>query len=275
MSEMAPRSQDSIIRRHPITSYFSFTYAISWAGAFAIAVPYLVRGKAVPLIPGLMMFPVMLLGPSIAGIAMTWVSQGTQGLRMLCRRMRRLGSTRWIATFLIPPGLVFAVSFALKTFVSSRFAPNLFPMGVVFGTMAGFFEEIGWTGFAFPTMRLNQKPCRAAVSLGLLWAAWHIPVIDHLGSAVPHGQYWIPFFLSFTAAMTAMRVLTCWVYANTESVLLAQMLHASSTGALAVFSPAHVTAGQEAFWYAMYAVLLWAAVVIVVANYGTALVKAA
>ena len=99
-------------------------------------------------------------------------------------------------------------------------------------------------------------------------------MINHLGSAVPHGKYWLPFFLSFTAAMTALRVLICWVYANTESVLLAQMLHASSTGALAVFSPTGVTAGQEVLWYAVYGVLLWAVVAIIVANHGTALVKA-
>ncbi len=50
--------------------------------------------------------------------------------------------------------------------------------------------------------------------------------------------------------MTAMRVLIAWTYSNTNSVLLAQLLHASSTGSLAVFSP-HVTAAQESLWYAI------------------------
>jgi CAAX protease family protein len=270
---VAPKSQPSLIHRYRVTSYFVLTYILSWAGASAVALPYWMRGRSVPLFSGLMMFPVMLLGPSIAGITLTWASQGAQGLRVLSLRVRRIGSPRWLAALLIPPGLVLAVLFALKTFVSSAFAPNLFLMGFIFGAMAGVLEEIGWTGFAFPTMRVKQNALKAAVLLGLLWAAWHLPVIDHLGSAVPHGKYWLPFFLSFTVAMTALRVLICWVYANTESILLAQMLHASSTGALAVFSPPHVTAGQEVFWYAVYGVLLWAVVAIIVANFGKALVK--
>jgi hypothetical protein len=44
------------------------------------------------------------------------------------------------------------------------------------------------------------------VWLGLLWSAWHLPVIDYLGVATPHGEYWLPFFLAFALAMTAMRV---------------------------------------------------------------------
>ena len=163
---MAPKSQDSIIHGHRITSYFILTYAISWAGAFAIAVPYWMRGKAVPLISGLMMFPVMLFGPSIAGITLTWACQGTQGLRILSLHVRRIGSVQWLAALAIPPGLVLAVLFGLKTFVSPVFEPNVFLVGLTFGCVAGFFEEIGWTGFAFPTMREKQNAFKAAVYSG-------------------------------------------------------------------------------------------------------------
>jgi hypothetical protein len=97
----------------------------------------------------------------------------------------------------------------------------------------------------------------------LVWSLWHIPVIDFLGSATPHGPYVIQFFLAFLAAMTAMRVLICWVYAKTGSLLLAQMLHASSTGALAVLGPSRVTARQEITWYALYAFALWIVVAII------------
>jgi membrane protease YdiL (CAAX protease family) len=174
--------------------------------------------------------------------------------------MTRIGNYRWLAAIATPPALVLAVLLSLKTLVSPVFAPNRFWVGVAFGCAAGFVEEIGWTGFAFPAMRARQTAFRAAWVLGLLWAVWHVPVIDFLGSATPHGPYWLPFFLAFTAAMTAMRVLICWIYSRTSSVLLAQLMHASSTGALAAFGPARVTAGQEALWYAVYALVLWAIV---------------
>ena len=68
--------------------------------------------------------------------------------------------------------------------------------------------------------------------------------------------------------MTAMRVLIAWIYTNTKSLLMAQLMHVSSTGSLVVFSAAHVTAGQEALWYALYGTLLWVAVAILGKTFG-------
>ena len=68
--------------------------------------------------------------------------------------------------------------------------------------------------------------------------------------------------------MTAMRVLIAWVYTNTKSVLLAQLLHACSTGSLVIFSPSRVTAAQETLWYAVYAAALWLVVAILAVIYG-------
>src|SRR5262249_39280873 len=70
---------------------------------------------------------------------------------------------------------------------------------------------------------------------------WHLPVVDYLGTATPHGAYWYRFFLAFAAAMTPMRVLISWRSARTNSVLLAQLRHAASTGSLVVFSPPRVS----------------------------------
>jgi len=71
----------------------------------------------------------------------------------------------------------------------------------------------------------------------------------------------------------AMRVLIVWVYSNTQSLLLCQLMHASSTASLVILSPSHVSASQEAIWYTLYAVALWIIVAIVVAKYGKYLAK--
>ncbi len=112
-------------------------------------------------------------------------------------------------------------------------------------------------GFVFPKMRKKLSGLSAAVFLGFLWGIWHLPVIDFLGTATPHGAYWFPFLVAFTAAMTAMRVLIAWLYSNTGSVLLCQLMHVCSTGSLVIFSPPRVSAAQEALWYAAYAAALW------------------
>jgi hypothetical protein len=105
-------------------------------------------------------------------------------------------------------------------------------------------------------MRDRMGPWKASIILGLIWSVWHLPVIDYLGTATPHGSFWLPFFLAFAAAMTAIRIIIGWVYIHTGSVLLA-LLHTASTGSLVVFSPTNATAGKEAFWYAVYACALW------------------
>jgi uncharacterized protein len=259
-----PSQRENFLTRHPVIAYFALTFAVSWLGAFAVAAPHLLRGEAIPKFAGLMMFPAMLLGPSAVGILLTRLLDGPAGLRDLFFRMRRVRvPARWYAALLIPPILVLTVLSCMKTFVSPVFTPNRFFIGVGFGFVAGFFEEIGWMGFAFPKMRRPNNALAPAILLGLLWGCWHIPVIDYLGTSTPHGSHWLPFFLAFAAALTAMRVLIAWVYSNTNSVVLAQLLHAFSTGALVVFSPPGVSAAQESLWYAIYAGTLWLLVALI------------
>jgi CAAX protease family protein len=260
MSAQAPNisAPSTWPHRHLVVSYFALTFFISWLCAFLVAAPHLLRGQPLRKLTGILMFPAMLVGPSLAGILLTRLFDGPAGLRDLFARMRRFRfPSRWYAALLIPPVFVLSILLLLKTFVSPVYSPNRFWLGLAFGIPAGFFEEIGWTGFAFPKMSLKLPALPAAILLGLLWGLWHVPVINFLGTAVPHGAYWPHLFVAFTAAMTAMRVLISWLYSHTKSVLLAQLMHACSTGSLVVFSPPTANAPQEAFWYAAYAAALW------------------
>jgi len=222
---------------------------------------------------GLLMFPVMLLGPSIAGFVLTRKFYGRSGTQDLLFRMRLLRlPVRWYAALLIPPCLIMVVLSCMRAFVSADFAPNTFVIGIGFGIPAGFLEEIGWTGYAFPQMCRKLTPLNASILLGVLWGLWHLPVIDFLGTATPHGRYLLPYFLAFTGVMTAMRVLISWMYTNTKSILLTQFMHAASTGSLVLFSP-QVNAAQEATWYAAYAGALWIVVGVVVTIFGKQLIR--
>ena len=258
------RSREHLaVRRHPVSAYFTLTFGISWAGALAIAVPHLIRHEPLPARTGLLMFPVMLLGPSIAGITLTKVVDGKAGLRDFLRRLLFVRfPVYWYMALLIPPVLVSAVLVVLERSLSPLYAPNHFFMGVLFAIPAGVLEEIGWTGYALPRMLSKSKVLFASVLIGFLWALWHLPVVPYLGSVTPHG-YWLPFFLAFAWAMTAIRVLIGWLYTHTESVLLAQMFHISSTGALVVFGPPGVSAVQEVCWYSIYGSVLWLVVAVI------------
>ena len=250
-----------MIQRRPVVAYFVLTFAISWTGALCVAAPYLLRHQPLPKMTGILMFPVMLLGPSVAGIILTRMVDGKAGLRELFSRMFRARlPLRWYATLVIPPVLVLGILLVLQALVSPVYSPNFFLLGIVFGVPAGLLEEIGWMGFAFPKICSRHGIFASSVLLGSLWSLWHWPVIDYLGTATPHGSYRLPFFLVFAGVMTAMRVLIAWLYQNTGSLLLAQLMHISSTGSLVLFSPPAVTARQEVIWYLFYGALLWAVV---------------
>jgi uncharacterized protein len=256
--------REAWIGRHPVAAYFALTFTVSWIGALAVTAPHLIRHEPLPKMTGILMFPAMLLGPSCIGILLTRIVDGKSGLRdLLSRMLRGRVSARWYAALLIPPILILTVLFGFQTFVSTAYAPNRFLIGVLFGLPAGLLEEIGWTGYAFPKMSSQSNELAASILLGLLWSIWHLPVIDYLGTATPHGAYWFPFFLAFGVAMTAMRVLISWIYTNTKSLFLAQLMHISSTGSLVIFSAPRLAADQEVVWYGVYGISLWLAVAIV------------
>jgi len=221
--------------------------------------PRFLLGQPLQQTDGFIMFPIMILGPAIAGITLTVVTEGRAGLRDLQKRLSAWRVDKWwyIAAVLIPPVGILLTLFTLTTFKSDDFTPGFFLIGFLFGLPAGILEEIGWMGYAFPKMRLKFGSFNAAILLGILWGFWHLPVIDFLGTATPHGYYFWNFFGAFIAVLAAIRIIIVWIYSHTQSVFICQLLHIISTGSLVVFSPSPLLPSKEALWYAVYAGLLW------------------
>ncbi len=264
----------ALLQRHPVLFYFILAYAIAWGFCIAAVGTKFLRGEPLQFTDLMLMLLPMLAGPSIAGITMTTITDGRRGLQDLLSRMGkwRVG-VRWYAlAILIPPVLILPLLLMLANLASPAFFPRFSPMGFIYGILVGFFEEIGWMGFAFPKMQLKRSAFSIAIYLGLLWAMWHL-VADYLGASGVFGVYWLPHFLVWmVATFTAMRVLIVWVYSNTRSLLLCQLMHASSTGFLYVLGPS-LAPTEDILFYGLYAVVLWLAVIIVVKRYGKNLVR--
>jgi len=258
------------LRRAPLLAFFSLAYAASAVALAVIGWPRL-DGTGGQPVASLVMFPVIVIAVGLAGLGMTAVMEGRPGLRRLRVRMTHWRLGRWWLVLLVPPLGMLLVLTALQRFVSPSYAPHFLLFGIGAGILAGLFEEMGWTGFAFPRLSAPLGALGGALALGFLWALWHFPVVDSLGAASPHGSAWALFFGAFAAVLVATRVLIAWLYANTGSVLGAQLLHATSTGSLVVLSPSAVSPEQEALWYLAYAVLLWVVVVPVAARFGATL----
>jgi len=261
-----------LVRRHALGVYFLVAFAISWYGSWHGLGPAYLRGQSVELdellVPGIL----MILGPSVAGLGLTYALDGREGLRDLWRRLATWRCGGWYGALLIFPILILATLLPLSILVSPKLTPTLFVPGVIMGLMAGLFEEIGWTGFALPRMRARHGWLGASLSLGFIHALWHVPA-DFLGNSNSFDEHWLPYFAGFFLFVIALRVLMTWVYANTRSALLGQLMHASSTGSLAILLPMGIGGSDWASFYALYAVVIWGAAVVVVVRWGHEFVR--
>ena len=251
----------AFIKGHPLLSYFALAFAISW-GAILLAVGLGPGGfSATPqqfqtAIPYAV--PTMLLGPSVAGILMTGLLYGRAGFRELGSRLRRwrVGARWWAAALLIAP-LVFAVVFLMLSLISPEFLPRIFVtddkvslvlMGIAIGLPVGILEELGWTGFAIPRMRLRYGVLTTGLFVGVLWQAWHL-LQGYWSSGVTSGEISLTLWLStwvvgaLVGYLVAFRVLMVWVYEHTGSLLVAMLMHTSLVAATFIlFPPLAVTA---------------------------------
>jgi flavodoxin/membrane protease YdiL (CAAX protease family) len=259
------------LRDHSVTIYFILVFAIAWAGAFVVIGPKLMRGEAISFADLVLIAIPMFLTPTLVGIAMTALVYGKAGLRELFSRMRkwRVGA-RWYASVAIFPIMILVCLLPLSRLISSDFTPSIFLPGIVIGILAGYFEEIGWTGFAFPRLAPKYGMLGGAFIIGLLQTIWHVAA-DFMGGYGARGALWLPHFILFMISMMAMRVLLVWVYVNTGSVLAAQFMHASSTGFLSILVPLSLSPAQDTLFYGVYSVVLWAVATLVMLIYGRTL----
>ena len=168
-----------LLRHSPLLWYFAFAYAASGAALLLIGWPRLDGTGGRPLV-SLAMFPVIVIATGLAGLGLTAATEGRQGLRRLAERLTRWRIGRWWLLLLLPPIGILGVLTILRVFVSPDFAPQFLVFGIGAGIVAGLFEEIGWTGFAYPRLRARYGALAGAPLLGVLWAVWHLPVVDSL-----------------------------------------------------------------------------------------------
>jgi membrane protease YdiL (CAAX protease family) len=265
----------AFIRRHAVLTYCAIAFAISWGGLLLLYGPGGLTSSAWRSDPRATFIGVALLaGPSVAGILLTGVTSGRAGYRELLARLVRwrVGVGWYAVALLTAPLLAAATNFALS-FFSPVFLPavataddkgSLVLSGITLGLMIGFFEELGWTGFAIPRLRLRYGVLSTGLIVGVVWGAWHfLPNLESgsFAAALPLSLLLARIF----AWLPAFRLLMVWVYEQTGSLLVAILMHASLVaGSSVVFAPPAVTAERDFLTGIVgWAAVLWAVVAVV------------
>jgi membrane protease YdiL (CAAX protease family) len=207
----------------PLQIYLWLAFGITWgAGGLGLLVGDILPGRPSPLHP---LHYLAAFGPSIAGIVMAATTEGWNGVRNLFARLVPSRSVLpWYAAVLIGfPALNLAAAQLLSPGFLTRLPawPRLFsllPLTLVADT-GPLGEEFGWRGFALPRLLKHQRPLGAALILGAIWWAWHLPFF--FVPALSQHELSIPLFL---VNVLALSVIMTWLYQRTRGDLMLMIL---------------------------------------------------
>ena len=215
------------VKRRAVPVFYLLAFGFSWLGW----VPQALHAR------GLFPFdnPFFSLlgggGPTLAAVAVLLWMKEKEKIRALFADLFKLrASAGWFvfafAFWLAVGGLaLMGVALTGGTLTSSfQFAWFSLPAVFLGMLISNVWEEIGWRGFALPRLQEKYADWQIAVLMGILWYAWHLPLIlnpDTPMAALPwYGQ--ALFSISQTVIYT-------WLYRNTGgSLFFVSVFHAMS-----------------------------------------------
>ena len=111
--------------------------------------------------------------------------------------------------------------YILINFISSLVYAPLINM------IAALGEEIGWRGFLYPQLKAKYGPTRGLVYGGIIWGAWHWPLIALIG--YEYGMSYIGFpvtgMILFCLCTGAMGIICDWLYVKGKTIWLPSLCH--------------------------------------------------
>lgn len=261
------------IKRNSVLTYFSIVFIISWGLIIILAGPGnlpIDAEQSKKLLP--LLYILMLVGPSLAGVLLIGFINGKAGLLKLKERLLNWREgIRWYLVALLTAPILASVILLLFSYLSPEFNYSIFSFqekapyllsGIVIGLIVGLFEEIGWSGFVVPKLRLRYNIFMTGLIVGILWGAWHfilfwesdsfsgtLPLLILLGRLFA----WLPPF----------RVFMVWLLDRTESLLIVILTHASLVFTTTVLVPMTLTGKNLLTWLILWGAALWIIVFVI------------
>ena len=243
----------AFVRKRPLTVFFFLAYAFTWLHWM----PEAAAGKG--WIDYQTPFALVLLagyGPALAAILVIALVSGRAGLKDLGARLVRWRvAPVWYLVVLAVPVLTQLAGCALYSLLNGETmkltadpsawwtALSFLPL-LILG-FDGLGEELGWRGFALPTMLKKQSAIVASLILGLLWGFWH------LGYWLTPGSFMQGTPLALVVANTvALSFIHTWIFTNArQSIFMAILFHAiNNTTSIFLANALPVEAGSQVGW---------------------------
>lgn len=174
-----------------------------------------------------------LFGPLVSAILLSLAEGGPRSVWRLLARARPRGHRYWYLLSLFGVSITYLTGIGLYVLVGGKTHGPLFQttyaglipilLGQIFVVVA---EEFGWRGYALPRLQALLGSTGASVTLGLVWATWHLPMFLVPGSA----QYATNFVL-FGCVLIVWSLVMTYLWNRTGSTLTALLFHMGINGA--------------------------------------------
>jgi membrane protease YdiL (CAAX protease family) len=185
----------------------------------------------------------------LTAVALTARTEGRPAVNALLSRILRWDvGVRWyvFAIGYIPAlKLLVAVVHRVATGQWPRFGQDpvyLMLAAIIISTWVQAGEEIGWRGYALPRLSERFGLPMSSIVLGMIWAAWHLPLFFFPGSSTLGQSF--PLYL---LQVTAISVTIAWLYWRTGGSLLLVMLFHAAVNNLKDIVPSAVPAAAGVF----------------------------
>jgi len=255
------------VKRNPVIFCFGLAFIISWGLIVILAGPRnmpIDAEQSQQFLP--LLYTMMLVGPSGAGLFLVSLVHGKEGFRKLRAQILNWRvRIKWYALALLTAPIIAAALLLILSGFSSEFDLGIFSAdpkagimltGIITGLFVGLFEEIGWSGFIIPILRKRHSILITGLMVGLLWGAWHfilfwerdsfsgtLPLLILLGRLFA----WLPPF----------RVFMVWILDRTGSLLMVILTHASLVFTTTVLVPMTLNGKSLLTWLLLWGVALW------------------
>lgn len=255
------------IKRYQVLTYFILVFAISWVLILLLAGPVnipLDPEQSKSLLP--LLYAMMLLGPGAAGVLLIGLDYGKEGFRNFKTRLFRWRvAIHWYFVALLATPVLSSLILLILSCLSPEFNPGIFNSedkmtsimtGIITGIMVGFFEEIGWSGYIVPKLRLRYSITIAGLIVGFLWGAWHF-ILFWEGNSFSKTLPLLILLARLFAWLPPLRVLMVWILDRTGSLLIVILTHASLVFTTTVLVPMTLTGKNLLIWLIVWSLALW------------------
>ena len=240
-----------------LVMYFVLAFGITWA----ILIPALAN---VPEDQQILFIVLAAFGPFLSAVITIWAGRGRSELRRWLRQIfkLRIPAVLYLAGAFLLPIAIGVLQYGLYRVLGGepgfsdaipwyQYLAYLIPTAL----LSGGNEEPGWRGVALPALLQWFHPVLVALILGVIHAAWHLPLMQHYETT----------FGWYVFNVVPLTFMLNWFYLRSrESVVPVMLLHAG-TNVIGGFLPTPMDVlGGLGTYMVLRGVVYWAIAIVLI-----------